>query len=542
MGLPIRQDVLPFKVNVSVLPVAELEASSGSGSPVPGVDVRPSPQHAWQDAAVAHLDAGVAYGSSTVVDVANGTAVWPHLTIHGWPGEYVLVLNATSEKDPELNKVAIIHVQYYIIITRLPVAYPDVITKLSGIVSAATGAESTIAFSYSCLFPEQPSGGQARVQLLGALLVPCATVAMCLAAWALRYMFANSARWRRSSNLRRSDLRQITADLEPMFSKLFVDEGSESPSPQQRRSELGDVVLQLRDQEEAEVLKTPRQQRASPGGSSRRRTSPVAGAKAEAIPRGKSASPGGGEALKAAAISSTSRDAGGSTTPKGKCAVHKPGTKASTNAADHAGGTPRDKLTSPRDGAPSPREVAVPLEGKLGSGSKQHAGALTSPSPTRSSSRSFRRLVSSKFSRIARSLSDSFNRSRLISTLVRLDEAMGVRQQLGVVFIIAVFILYPGWAQAALSVFACYLIDDRSGPFPDRQQAAWRYGYWIRDMAQECYSGVHLSLYVPIGIAAVILVCLAPPAGSFALLWFHRGKLTRTDIRRRYGFLYTRYK
>ncbi|KXZ47170.1 hypothetical protein GPECTOR_37g176 [Gonium pectorale] len=61
-------------------------------------------------------------------------------------------------------------------------------------------------------------------------------------------------------------------------------------------------------------------------------------------------------------------------------------------------------------------------------------------------------------------------------------------------------------------------------------------------MAQECYSGVHLSLYVPIGIAAVILVCLAPPAGSFALLWFHRGKLTRTDIRRRYGFLYTRYK
>ncbi|KXZ48464.1 hypothetical protein GPECTOR_27g634 [Gonium pectorale] len=61
-------------------------------------------------------------------------------------------------------------------------------------------------------------------------------------------------------------------------------------------------------------------------------------------------------------------------------------------------------------------------------------------------------------------------------------------------------------------------------------------------MAQECYSGVHMRLYVPIGIAAVVLVCLAPPLGLFAVLWRSRQRLDEPRVQQQYGFLYMRYK
>ncbi|KXZ42661.1 hypothetical protein GPECTOR_126g517 [Gonium pectorale] len=73
-------------------------------------------------------------------------------------------------------------------------------------------------------------------------------------------------------------------------------------------------------------------------------------------------------------------------------------------------------------------------------------------------------------------------------------------------------------------------------------QAAWRNGYWVRDMAQQCYTGVHLRLYVPIGIASVIVLCLGPPLASFLILWHHRAALGSKNVRQRYSFLYARYK
>ncbi|KXZ42662.1 hypothetical protein GPECTOR_126g518 [Gonium pectorale] len=109
--------------------------------------------------------------------------------------------------------------------------------------------------------------------------------------------------------------------------------------------------------------------------------------------------------------------------------------------------------------------------------------------------------------------------------------------------VIAVFILYPGWAQAALSVFACYEIDDgQTGLYPQNQKAAWRNGYWVRDMAQQCYTGVHLRLYVPIGIASVLVLCFGPPLASFLILWKHRAELGSERVRQRYSFLFARYK
>ncbi len=84
-------------------------------------------------------------------------------------------------------------------------------------------------------------------------------------------------------------------------------------------------------------------------------------------------------------------------------------------------------------------------------------------------------------------------------------------------------------------------------------QATWRYGYWVRDMAQQCYSGVHLAAYVPVGVASVAVFCLAPPLVSFLALRRvrRRGGFVKgghdplqhdPHTLQVYGFLYTRYR
>ncbi|KXZ50639.1 hypothetical protein GPECTOR_15g323 [Gonium pectorale] len=125
----------------------------------------------------------------------------------------------------------------------------------------------------------------------------------------------------------------------------------------------------------------------------------------------------------------------------------------------------------------------------------------------------------------------------------KVDQKLGLREQLGVVLMAAVFILYPSWAHAALSTFACYRIDDGSGDFPSAQRATWLYGYWVRDMQAKCYDGRHLSFYVPIGVASVCIFCLAPPLASFLFVWRMGQRLLKEDhVRKVYGFLYKRYK
>ncbi len=56
------------------------------------------------------------------------------------------------------------------------------------------------------------------------------------------------------------------------------------------------------------------------------------------------------------------------------------------------------------------------------------------------------------------------------SALVYVDRTVPLAHQLGLVLLVAVFIMYPSWAQAALSVFACYKIDDGTGDFPENQR------------------------------------------------------------------------
>ena len=73
-------------------------------------------------------------------------------------------------------------------------------------------------------------------------------------------------------------------------------------------------------------------------------------------------------------------------------------------------------------------------------------------------------------------------------------------------------------------------------------QATWRHGYWVRDMNQECYSGVHAAAYLPLGIVAVIIFCVIPPIATAAIMWRRRHSLAEYHTMQLYGFLYRRYK
>ncbi|PNH10239.1 hypothetical protein TSOC_003034 [Tetrabaena socialis] len=111
---------------------------------------------------------------------------------------------------------------------------------------------------------------------------------------------------------------------------------------------------------------------------------------------------------------------------------------------------------------------------------------------------------------------------------------IGVWQQLTTVLLVAVFVLYPAWAQAALSALSCYYMVGLS---PETS-----IGYWVMNMNQRCYTGVHAELYVPIACIVVLVFGLAPPVISFLLVWKVRTNLEDPETRMLYGFIYMQYE
>lgn len=73
-------------------------------------------------------------------------------------------------------------------------------------------------------------------------------------------------------------------------------------------------------------------------------------------------------------------------------------------------------------------------------------------------------------------------------------------------------------------------------------QASWGKGYWTIFLDQECFTGDHLSVYVPIGVVSAVCLCALPPITSALLLWWRHGKLSESRTLHAYGILYSRYK
>ena len=68
------------------------------------------------------------------------------------------------------------------------------------------------------------------------------------------------------------------------------------------------------------------------------------------------------------------------------------------------------------------------------------------------------------------------------------------------------------------------------------------WGYWIQDMNQACYRGIHLRLFVPLGICFFAVFCLAPPIINFMILFRVRYQLREPSVLRSFAFMYDRYK
>ncbi|KAG2445388.1 hypothetical protein HXX76_000010 [Chlamydomonas incerta] len=127
------------------------------------------------------------------------------------------------------------------------------------------------------------------------------------------------------------------------------------------------------------------------------------------------------------------------------------------------------------------------------------------------------------------------------AALINIDRTMSLWEQLLFITMIAAFIMYPAWSTAVLQIFGCFMVDNRSGPWPQYQLAAAEHGYWIQDMNQACYTGVHLLFWVPIGAVFIALVCFGIPLLSFVAIWKHRKSLDTVHVAQTFGFLYRRY-
>lgn len=58
-------------------------------------------------------------------------------------------------------------------------------------------------------------------------------------------------------------------------------------------------------------------------------------------------------------------------------------------------------------------------------------------------------------------------------------------------------------------------------------------------MDQACYSGEHMSVWVPIGSVLIAFVCVGIPLMTFLVMWRHRYALTKVHVMQTYGFIYT---
>ncbi|KAG2484154.1 hypothetical protein HYH03_017035 [Edaphochlamys debaryana] len=279
--------------------------------------------------------------------------------------------------------------------------------------AAATGAENYLAYSHACLLPNQDSEGQAFLQVLGALLTPCAVTAVCLLLWLLRYGFFRASK----------------------------------PSKPQR--------------------------------------------------------------------SRTSR------------AIRSAGSRLVSE--ESVQDVPVERMPNSIAAAPS---VPGPPEGGLAS-----AGSVFSS-------------VSTKLGQYLHLHTMSAPFAHLSSGLSYVDESLTLGQQLGMVLMVAIFVLFPSWASAGFSVFSCMEVDGPQQTSTSQQYTALEFasvthprGYWTRDMQQECYTGVHIALYVPLGVVFLLIFCVSPPLVNFFLLWRIRDDLQYdTHTQRVYGFMYLRYK
>ncbi|GIL68874.1 hypothetical protein Vafri_22131, partial [Volvox africanus] len=444
----------------------------------------------------------------------------------------------------DLLKTLITHVQYFIIITKLGIGYPPIITKYQSVLSSLISMENFIAYSPSCLFKGLGSAGQAASQISFAFGAPCMATFVSLVLWTIRYLTANQGRLRRTN----ADLRR---SLRPGMRVAVVisaeEEGSVQRQPLSPSFAGGGIDC------------------TSSGGSAWY-TFPTSlphvacgtsiGSVHQQVTTRSSSTPmtptGGPQFINAklqqqatAAISLSQTSSLHSCLEEPALATCDPTNAAGSNAnvGNNVSGDERNE-----NEMPWPQQLTPPafLSGPLSSPASEymqdagHCVGLEGRADEREQRGGEGREQLGWFRAMWYYLRhETVNPLRL---LLLADQSVTLRQQLEVVIIVASFILYPSLCQISLGIFACYKIDPAYGAFKENQKATWPHGYWVRNMQQECYAGVHKRVYVPIGIATVLLFCFCPPIICLILTMRCRRNFNNIRMRIQYGFLYQQYK
>ncbi|GLI63811.1 hypothetical protein VaNZ11_006909 [Volvox africanus] len=558
-------------------------------------------------------------------------------------------------------KTLITHVQYFIIITKMGIDYPPIITKYQSVLSSFVSMENFIAYSPSCLFEDLGSAGQAATQITFAFGAPCTATLVSLVLWTIRYLTANQAKLSRQNiTARRRTLRR---GLRLVGVVNAQEEGSVRPT-------RSCIAIMKKKWRAVSTSKLDHQMSVTvdqdiPGGMPQQAGTAEISIQLVGSTTGVGAGAGAGAAVAVASISagadvitpgagaddregghsSTTGDhhqgvsqqlspqpqqplspsfAGGSidktatttTTPTsllpvasgaGIGSMHQQATtrSSSTPMTPTAGGpqiinaklqqqptaaTPTSQISSlhsclqvpplatcnPTNAAgsninatgsntnvgsnvssdernenetPWPQQLTPSpfLSGRPLSPASEHvqdAGHCVDFEGSRGDQGEQRSVEDPEQLGWFRAMWYQLRRETLnpLRLLMFADQSVTLSQQLGVVAIVASFILYPSLCQISLGIFACYKIDPASGAFKENQKATWSHGYWVRNMQQECYAGVHKRVYVPIGIATVLLFCFCPPITYLILTARCRRKPNDTHMRIQYGFLYQQYK
>ncbi len=166
---------------------------------------------------------------------------------------------------------------------------------------------------------------------------------------------------------------------------------------------------------------------------------------------------GGGEAAAWALTSSSLRRPAG---------AGAPGQRQTSRGRAHGGGQAEPPSLPAADAPGSVLELRL---SKSISSSDTSSWADPLNGPEAAPMASATSLISSAAVRARRYLSRRISRGT--TALALADRALPLGHQLGVVLLIGVFVLYPSWVQAALGVFACYVVDRDAGTsYPENQR------------------------------------------------------------------------
>ncbi|GFR52978.1 hypothetical protein Agub_g15667 [Astrephomene gubernaculifera] len=393
----------------------------------------------------------------------------------------------------DVLKLLIVHFQLYLIVTRIGLNWPASVMGLQKVLGTITGIVKQV-YSPSCLRPNADSAEQARVQLLSGLLLPFFSVLLVLVLWFLLRRYFNS-----------SKRATAAAGAEPLGLANTNTGSTGSPAGQQgEKPPVGTVEGNecINDADEDAAISSPRTRR-SKGGA-------LLVNKQQSFP--------------------ADRFVGGRRTTLRSL------TSVPTSTAH---------IVVHFQQAQQPEMVDNPLANHPPSGSSAGADGKNEQSGLEEVKGSLRRGQEDEPDCIE--LCECLSPRRIKSELFD-NPKLPLEKQMFLALMVGCFMLMPDWATEALSIFACYRLDDGqvddnvSSNYAQFQLATWKYGYWIRDMNQQCYTGRHLTLWVPIGVVAVVVMCLAMPLTTAMLLYMHRGRWDEPQVAQLYGFLFNSYR